>query len=377
MPPPPVPRPPYARPTSSSPTWRPSPSRCAPTVPARWPPPVVEPVRRAVVTFGLHLCGLDMRQNAAVHEVVVAELLAVAGVCGDYLERDEPGRLAVLRAELTSPRPLRSPFAAYSERTAGELDVLDAAAVAVGRLGANAIPHYVISGAESASDVLEVAVLLRECGLVRPGQSPPSSIDIVPLFETIGDLQRGHEVLAALLDDPCYAHARRRPRWSPGGDGRLLRLEQGRRLHDRQLGPVRGPVAPRRGGPRARRAAAAVPRARRHGRARRRAGVRGHPGPAARFRRRPAAHHGAGRDGRRQVQPAAGGAAQPRDPRRCHARGVSRHGIPAGRRRGTVRGGDGDPRRICVRRLSGPRPRGAAVRRVLHARSRRSARSPR
>ncbi|HEU4840325.1 MAG TPA: phosphoenolpyruvate carboxylase, partial [Ilumatobacteraceae bacterium] len=166
---------------------------------------IVEPVRRAVVTFGLHLCGLDMRQNAAVHEVVVAELLAVAGVCRDYLERDEAGRLAVLRAELTSARLLRSPFVAYSERTAGELDVIDAAAVAVGRLGAGAIPHYVISGAESASDVLEVAVLLRECGLVRPGQSPPSAIDIVPLFETIGDLQRGHEVLASLLDDPWYA----------------------------------------------------------------------------------------------------------------------------------------------------------------------------
>ena len=53
--------------------------------------------------------------------------------------------------------------------------------------------------------MLEVAVLLRECGLVRPGQSPPSAIDIVPLFETIGDLHRGHEVLAALLDDPSYA----------------------------------------------------------------------------------------------------------------------------------------------------------------------------
>ena len=166
---------------------------------------LVEPVRRAVVTFGLHLCGLDMRQNANVHDVVVDELLRVADVCPDYLALDEPARLAVLRAELRSPRPLRSPFATYSERTAGELDVLDAAAVAVARLGPDAIPHYVISGAEAASDVLEVAVLLRECGLVRPGQSPPSAIDIVPLFETIADLHRGHEVLAALLDDPWYA----------------------------------------------------------------------------------------------------------------------------------------------------------------------------
>jgi phosphoenolpyruvate carboxylase len=165
---------------------------------------VVEPVRRTVVTFGLHLCGLDMRQNATVHEAVVAELLAVAGVCPDYTARDEAGRLAVLRGELASPRPLRSPHATYSETTAGELAVLDAAATVAARIGPDAIPHYVISGAAAASDVLEVAVLLRECGLVRPGHSPPSTIDIVPLFETIGDLQRGHEVLAVLLDDAWY-----------------------------------------------------------------------------------------------------------------------------------------------------------------------------
>jgi phosphoenolpyruvate carboxylase len=165
----------------------------------------VEPVRRTVETFGAHLCGLDLRQNATVHETVVTELLAVAGVCPDYGALDESARLAVLRAELGSPRPLRSPFATYSATTTGELAVLDAAAAAVTRLGAAAIPHYVISGADAASDVLEVAVLLREAGLVRPGADPPSRTDIVPLFETIGDLQRGHDVLATLLDDPVYA----------------------------------------------------------------------------------------------------------------------------------------------------------------------------
>ena len=166
---------------------------------------LVEPVRRAVVTFGSHLCGLDMRQNAAVHERVIAELLAVAGVCDDYRGLEEPERIALLTAELRWPRPLRSPFAAYSDETSAELDVLEAAATAIARLGTGAIPHYVISGAGSASDVLEVAVLLREVGLVRPTQSPPSAVDIVPLFETIDDLRRGHEVLAALLDHPLYA----------------------------------------------------------------------------------------------------------------------------------------------------------------------------
>ena len=130
--------------------------------------------RRSGAASRHHVRAAPVRPRHApergVHEVVVDELLRVAGVCTDYVELDEAARVAMLRAELASPRPLRSPFAAYSERTTGELDVLDAAADAVARLGAGAIPHYVISGAESPSDVLEAAVLLRECGLVRPGR---------------------------------------------------------------------------------------------------------------------------------------------------------------------------------------------------------------
>ncbi|MET0145744.1 MAG: phosphoenolpyruvate carboxylase [Ilumatobacteraceae bacterium] len=165
---------------------------------------LVEPVRRAVVTFGANLCGLDMRQNASIHQQVIAELLGVTGDCVDYLDLDEDARVAVLSRELSSPRLLRSPFATYGELTSKELDVLAAAAEAIERFGPGAIPHYVISGAESVSDVLEVAVLLREVGLVRPDQDPPSTVDIVPLFETIEDLRHGDRVLAELLDHPFY-----------------------------------------------------------------------------------------------------------------------------------------------------------------------------
>ena len=135
---------------------------------------------------------------------MVAELLATAGVSGDYRSLPEDTRIAVLTAELAWPRPLRNPYAGYSDLVTSELAVLTEAADAHGRLGPQAIPHYVISGASSVSDVLEVAVLLREVGLVRPGTPQPSAIDIVPLFETIDDLGRSHEVLAALLRHPAY-----------------------------------------------------------------------------------------------------------------------------------------------------------------------------
>jgi phosphoenolpyruvate carboxylase len=158
-------------------------------------------VRRDVELFGFHLCGLDLRQNAAVHEQTVAELLATAGVAADYLSLTESDRRAVLLAELVTPRPLRVPRAAYAERTSSELAIVEAAADGVRRIGAPAVPHYVISACSSVSDVLEVAVLAREAGL---------DVDVVPLFETIDDLHHAGATLDALLDEPWYrAHVAR------------------------------------------------------------------------------------------------------------------------------------------------------------------------
>jgi phosphoenolpyruvate carboxylase len=164
----------------------------------------VVPVRRAVETFGWHLCGLDMRQNSAIHERVVADLLAAAGTCADYLALDEAARAELLTQELTSARPLRSEWATYTDATSVELGVLDAAAHAARIYGAAIVPRAIISKAESVSDVLEVAVLLKDAGLLVPGQSPSTTLDIVPLFETIDDLRRAPDVVRRLLALPAY-----------------------------------------------------------------------------------------------------------------------------------------------------------------------------
>ena len=167
----------------------------------------IEPARRAAAIFGAHLCGLDMRQNSSVHETVIADLLANAGVHDDYLSLGEQGRVDVLTAELGSPRLLRHPSARYGEQTISELAVIDEAARSVERVGPRAIPHYVISMAETVSDVLEVAVLLKEVGLVEPavnGRAATSRLDIVPLFETIGDLADSATTLGAMLANPVY-----------------------------------------------------------------------------------------------------------------------------------------------------------------------------
>jgi len=166
----------------------------------------VEPVRRAVELFGFHLCALDLRQNSDVHEQVVAELLATACVHQHYLSMSEAERVAVLDAELSSPRPLRVPTTVPSPLMIDELAILETAAAAIRLLGPGAIPQYVISKCDSVSDVLEVAVLLREVGLLRMNNHDAYEldIDIVPLFETIADLTAGGDTLNAMLDQPRY-----------------------------------------------------------------------------------------------------------------------------------------------------------------------------
>jgi len=154
-------------------------------------------LRRAVRTFGFHLATIDLRQNADVHEAVVAELLRAARVAPDYAALDEGARQALLRAELATPRPLRSPFVRYSETLTGELAILEQAARALAALGPDALRQYVISKADSVSDLLEVAVLLKECGLATPGAQPASRLQIVPLFETIADLRQAPATMAA------------------------------------------------------------------------------------------------------------------------------------------------------------------------------------
>src|SRR5205814_6052513 len=117
---------------------------------------------RSLETFGFHLATLDLRQNADVHERVVAELLRVAGVEENYLGLPETGRAALLREELAGPRLLFSPFATYTDETQDELAVVRAAAEAHGRYGPGCINAYIISKAESISDLLEVYILLKE-----------------------------------------------------------------------------------------------------------------------------------------------------------------------------------------------------------------------
>jgi phosphoenolpyruvate carboxylase len=162
-------------------------------------------LREAVHVFGFHLSGLDMRQNSDVHEEVVAELLAWAGVHSDYGLLSEDERVNILADELGTRRPLVGDREQLSELARKELAIITAAARAVAIYGPPAVPNYIISMCRSVSDLLEAGILLKECGLLdASGSEPYCPVGIVPLFETIEDLHRGASILEAALDLPVY-----------------------------------------------------------------------------------------------------------------------------------------------------------------------------
>ena len=160
-------------------------------------------LRRAVKVFGFSLAAIDLRQNSDVHEVVVAELLNVARPGTNYLDKDEPQRIAALLEELATPRPLASSHVPYSDITRSELAIFHAAKAAHRLYGVAALQNCIISKAASVSDVLEVAVLLKECGLLRP-QDNALDVNIVPLFETVADLRNGAPIMQTLFSLPLY-----------------------------------------------------------------------------------------------------------------------------------------------------------------------------
>ena len=161
-------------------------------------------LKRAAQLFGFHLAPLDMRQHSGILEQVVAELFKVGARRSGYLDLPEAERRRWLLEELSTPRLLRSPFQVYSELAKSELGILDAAAELQSRYGARALPNHIISNSTDVSDMLELALLLKESGLLRVGDEPRLQMNIIPLFETIADLRACGTIMDELLQLPLY-----------------------------------------------------------------------------------------------------------------------------------------------------------------------------
>ena len=156
--------------------------------------------------FGLHLATMDIRQHSEVHAGAVAELLAAAGVEAGYDALDEPAKVALLRRELANARPLTPADAELSEPSAELLGTLRVVREAVGR-EPESVRSWVISMTHRVSDMLGLLLLFKEVGLYRPGRpghAPASAVHVVPLFETVDDLERAPVLMDETLADPVY-----------------------------------------------------------------------------------------------------------------------------------------------------------------------------
>ncbi len=240
------------------------------------------PLIRAVDDVRLSPASLDLRQNADVHEAVLADLLARAGVVPDYLALRRTSGSRVLARELATPRPLA--LRAPRLQRAHARGACDPA-----RRRGRPPPLRRARAAQLRDLEVPVGVRSPRGRRAAEGSRPAarrarSPMNIVPLFETIDDLARCGAIMRDAFALPLYR------RWLAGrGDWQevmlgLLRQQQGRRLPDRQLGAVPRGDAARGGVRRARRQAAALPRPRRHRGPRRRAVVRGDPRAAGRQR---------------------------------------------------------------------------------------------
>ncbi|MFM9434258.1 phosphoenolpyruvate carboxylase [Janthinobacterium sp. CG_23.3] len=160
-------------------------------------------IRRAVKVFGFSLAPLDLRQNSDVHERVIGELFASVRPGLAYQGLPEDQRVDLLLSELGSPRLLVSPYQTYSEETLSELDIFRAIKEAHRTYGPESVPNCIISKAASVSDLLEVALLLKEVGLLSQ-QDGTLDVNIIPLFETIDDLRAGPDIMARAFGLPLY-----------------------------------------------------------------------------------------------------------------------------------------------------------------------------
>lgn len=152
---------------------------------------------QAVEIFGFYLASIDMRQDSSVYEACVAELLKSAGIHSRYSELSEEEKCDLLLKELEEdPRILSATHAEKSELLAKELAIFKTARVLKDKLGDDVIRQTIISHATNLSDMLELAILLKEVGLV---DTERARVQIVPLFETIEDLDHSEETMRKYL----------------------------------------------------------------------------------------------------------------------------------------------------------------------------------
>ena len=157
----------------------------------------VDPLLVGVRTHGFHGFMMDVREHADVLESTLAHIAKLIGL--PTLDA------TAIRRELMTRRPLVGPHVGQGDEVRNVLDTFHAIATIQAEAGEAAACTYIVSMATCAEDLLRVLLLAREAGLVDLAADPPvSRLDVVPLFETLADLENAPAVMRSLFDDPVY-----------------------------------------------------------------------------------------------------------------------------------------------------------------------------
>lgn len=164
----------------------------------------VRPLLAQVRTFGFHLAVLDVRQNSAFNERAIGGLLRAAGFpCADFPHWSEDEKLEFLRRELQSPRPLTGPHMRLEDEAAHMVGLFRVLRAHIDLHGAGGLGPVIVSMTRGPGDLLAVYLLAREAGLlVEESGGFACELPVVPLFETIADLEHCERVTAEFLDHP-------------------------------------------------------------------------------------------------------------------------------------------------------------------------------
>ncbi|MDB5271943.1 MAG: ppc [Chitinophagaceae bacterium] len=163
----------------------------------------VKEVLRLVQTFGFHLAHLDIRQNSRFHDLAISQLMNAASLDGDsFLTWSEEDRLKFLNKELQSPRPFTQPHTQVLGKEAeAVISCYRVLADHINKYGEAGLGSLIVSMTHSLSDLLVVYLLAREAGLARyTEQGLVCLLPVVPLFETIEDLQHGSAIITKFMD---------------------------------------------------------------------------------------------------------------------------------------------------------------------------------
>ena len=164
----------------------------------------LDPLLRFLRTFGFHMAVLDIRQNSAFHDKAIGQLLAATGQDdANFAQWDESRRLGFLDSELRSTRPFLREQASIGPEADAVVACHRTLVEHIEQYGSAGLGSLIVSMTRSVSDLLSVYLLAREAGLTAGGSDDAYCLlPVVPLFETIGDLERSTGIMDAFLSHP-------------------------------------------------------------------------------------------------------------------------------------------------------------------------------